>query len=108
LQKLRGSACYIEDELRGMQTAIERQQQESTSTMQALRSIASDKGARKALIVGLGLMLFQQLSGINAVIFYTVIIFDAAGSTLSPSVATIIVGVVQVIVSFAATLLVDR
>ncbi|XP_059469654.1 facilitated trehalose transporter Tret1-like [Neocloeon triangulifer] len=108
LQRLRGDGCYITEELRQMQTALERQRAETTSQMEALKSIFKEKASRKALMVGLGLMLFQQLSGINAVIFYTVIIFDAAGSTLSPSVATIIVGVVQVVISFLALLLVDR
>ncbi|KAJ4426299.1 hypothetical protein ANN_27113 [Periplaneta americana] len=67
-----------------------------------------DPGARRALVVGLGLMVFQQLSGINAVIFYSVDIFEAAGSTLDPKVAAIIVGVVQVVMSYAASAAVDR
>ena len=108
LQKLRGDGCYIAEELRTMQTAVQRQQAETTSQMQALRSILTERVSRKAMLIGLGLMLFQQLSGINAVIFYTVTIFQAAGSTMSPVVATIIVGVVQVVISFLATLLVDR
>jgi len=62
----------------------------------------------KALIIALGLMLFQQLSGINAVIFYTAKIFQAAGSSLDSNVCAIIVGVVQVVTTYVATLLVDR
>ncbi|CAB3365739.1 Hypothetical predicted protein [Cloeon dipterum] len=108
LQRLRGAGCYIDEELRQMQTALDRQRAEATTQMEAFKSIFTEKAARKALLIGLGLMLFQQLSGINAVIFYTVSIFEAAGSTLSPSVSTIIVGIVQVVVSFIATLLVDR
>ncbi|XP_065350463.1 facilitated trehalose transporter Tret1-like [Cloeon dipterum] len=108
LRRLRGAGCYIDEELRQMQTALDRQRAESTTQMEAFKSIFTERAARKALLIGLGLMLFQQLSGINAVIFYTVSIFEAAGSTLSPSVSTIIVGVVQVVVSFIATLLVDR
>ena len=38
-----------------------------------------------------GLMLFQQFSGINAVMFYSVSIFKDSGST-SPHLATIILG----------------
>lgn len=53
-------------------------------------------------------MFFQQFSGINAVIFYTVTIFKSAGSTMDPQVSSIIVGVVQVLVTFAAAVLVER
>ncbi|KAH8276623.1 hypothetical protein KR018_008275, partial [Drosophila ironensis] len=58
--------------------------------------------------ISLGLMFFQQLSGINAVIFYTVSIFEDAGSTIDGHVCTIIVGVVNFLATFMATLLIDR
>lgn len=54
------------------------------------------------------LMFFQQFSGINAVIFFTVDIFKMAGSSLNPSYCSIIVGVVQVLMTFVAAILVER
>lgn len=54
------------------------------------------------------LMFFQQFSGINAVIFFVVDIFEMAGSSLDPSDCSIIVGVVQVLMTFAAAALVER
>lgn len=61
-----------------------------------------------ALIISLALMLFQQFSGINAVIFYAQSIFEAAGSTLDPAICTIIVGVVQVVMTVASALLIEK
>lgn len=61
-----------------------------------------------ALIISLALMLFQQFSGINAVIFFAQNIFEAAGSTLDPAVCSIIVGVVQVVMTVASALLIEK
>ncbi|XP_034245313.1 facilitated trehalose transporter Tret1-like [Thrips palmi] len=62
----------------------------------------------RAVCLVLGLMGVQQLCGINAIIFYTVDIFEAAGSSLSPWVATMIVGAVQVAASVVSFFVVDR
>ena len=52
------------------------------------------------LLISLGLMFFQQWSGVNAVIFYTVSIFDAADSAIEKNLATIIVGITQFLATF--------
>lgn len=39
---------------------------------------------------------------------YTVSMFEDSGSSLSPNISSIVVGVIQVLGSFASTLLVDR
>jgi sugar porter (SP) family MFS transporter len=66
---------------------------------------------RKALWVGLGLALFQQITGINAIIYYADQIFDVAGLT-SPTAqadATMLcVGAVNVLATFIAIAFVDR
>ncbi|OWR51015.1 sugar transporter [Danaus plexippus plexippus] len=62
----------------------------------------------KSILIALGLMLFQQLSGINAVIFYTVKIFNMSGSSVDGNLSTIIVGLVNFISTFVATALIDR
>src|SRR5690348_8545412 len=53
-------------------------------------------------------MLFQQLSGINAVIFFVEQIFTDAGSSLKPEISSIIVGIVQVIATLASMVLIDK
>ena len=62
----------------------------------------------KALGIVACLMLFRQLSGINAVIYYTVSIFNEAGTSLSAFTSTIVVGVSQVVFTYLSSLLVER
>ncbi|KAK4490320.1 hypothetical protein RD792_000988 [Penstemon davidsonii] len=59
------------------------------------------------LMIGIGLLVLQQLSGVNGVIFYSTTIFESAGITSSNS-ATVGVGAVQVIATAVATWLVDK
>ncbi|XVE94705.1 hypothetical protein REPUB_Repub02eG0031800 [Reevesia pubescens] len=59
------------------------------------------------LMVGIGLLMLQQLCGINGVLFYSSTIFAAAGVTNS-NVATLGVGVIQVIATAVTTWLVDK
>jgi len=65
---------------------------------------------RKALIVGVGLGLFQQFTGINTVIYYAPSIYKLAGMTSDSGsiLATAGVGLVNVIMTVVALLLIDR
>lgn len=65
---------------------------------------------RPALLVGIGLAVFQQVTGINAVIYYAPQIFQAAGFTsdLTSLAATTGIGVINVLATFIAIGLVDR
>ncbi|GER91992.1 MFS transporter [Dictyobacter vulcani] len=67
-------------------------------------------GVRMALLVGVGLAVFQQFVGINTVIYYAPTIFQAAGfaSASSAILATSVVGVVNVLATIVALVLVDR
>lgn len=105
LRRLRGAAYRgTKAELGEMQRNLQEAARNEASIGELLKSHA----VIRALIICLGLMVFQQVSGINAIMFYTVKIFKAAGSTLEPSIATIIVGVVQVAATLSAALLVER
>ncbi|XP_037813161.1 facilitated trehalose transporter Tret1 isoform X2 [Lucilia sericata] len=62
----------------------------------------------KALCISLGLMFFQQLSGINAVIFYSTDIFRDAETGIDENLSTIVVGIMQVIATFISVMVVDK
>ena len=103
LQWLRGSFNDVEFELEAIQINYEMSSQTSSS----LRDVFTRRHIRPFLLC-MGLMLIQQLSGINAVIFYTVAIFEMSGSTISGHLSTIIVGVVNLLATFVANAVIDK
>ncbi|CAL7946697.1 unnamed protein product [Xylocopa violacea] len=105
LQWLRGKGTDITDEL----TAVEKLHVESERNVsQGAFMVLFKKGHLKPFLISLGLMFFQQLSGINAVIFYTVQIFKDAGSSIDENISTIIVGIVNFISTFVAAAVIDK
>jgi len=65
------------------------------------------KGVRKQFFVGCMLMVFQQFSGINAVIFFSSSILQSGGID-DPNEGGLIVMAVQVLMTGVAVLLMDR
>lgn len=65
---------------------------------------------RPALVVSMGLFFLQQLSGINAVIYYAPIVFKEAGfdSSATQILATVGIGIVNVAMTIVGMMLVDR
>ncbi|XP_011065319.1 PREDICTED: facilitated trehalose transporter Tret1-like isoform X1 [Acromyrmex echinatior] len=101
LKHLRGIRYSTEAEL----TRLEFQ----ASEMREIKPNISDlKNYQKATYIILGLMFFQQLSGVNILIFYAKKIFDDAGSILNSSTSSVIIGVVQVIGTYFSTVLIER
>ncbi|KAJ9579238.1 hypothetical protein L9F63_024654 [Diploptera punctata] len=62
----------------------------------------------KSLFLVVGLNVFKQLTGICPVIYYTVDIFRASGSELSPYYCTLIVGSVELLPNLIAIFAMDR
>jgi len=58
--------------------------------------------------ISMAIMFFQQFTGINAIVYNTVIIFQMAGSTIDSHYATIIVGFVQLVFTASSGFFVDR
>ncbi|KAH8279188.1 hypothetical protein KR026_003382, partial [Drosophila bipectinata] len=105
LSWLRGKDADVESELKVLMVAqAEADNQATQHTLVELMKLRN----LKPLSISLGLMFFQQFSGINAVIFYTVSIFKEAGTSIDSYVCTIIVGVVNFMATFAASALIDR
>lgn len=65
---------------------------------------------RPALIVGIGLAIFQQVTGINTVIYYAPIIIQSAGisSASGAILATAGIGAVNVLMTIVSMWLIDR
>ncbi|QCS45013.1 sugar porter family MFS transporter [Natrinema versiforme] len=64
---------------------------------------------RPMLIVGVGLAVFQQVTGINTVIYYAPTILESTGFEDTASIlATAGIGVVNVVMTIVAVLLIDR
>ncbi|TAM82749.1 MAG: sugar porter family MFS transporter [Acidobacteria bacterium] len=65
---------------------------------------------RKPLIIGVGLAIFTQITGVNAIIYYTPTILQMAGfkSASSAILATVLVGGVNLMMTIVALFLLDR
>lgn len=104
LKRLRGDQYDYNNELTEMQIEHEMMKQRPHSWLSIFRRGAS----RRALFITVVLVTLTQLSGINAVIFYTGFIFGSSKTGIESSMATIIVGIMQVLATFVASLTVDR
>ena len=100
--------------LRGPEYDVEEESLEIEANIQMLRGqrttlteFVSTKSLMKPLFISLGLMFFQQASGVNCVIFYANEIFKSAGYTTNPHIPTVIVGAVLVATTIVACVLMD-
>ena len=96
-----------EDEVDNEMNEI-RQVEEEEEQQAGVRELLSP-WVRPILMVGLGLAIFQQLVGINTVIYYAPTIIKSTGLGSSASIfATIGIGVVNVAMTVVAILIIDR
>ncbi|KAF7995230.1 hypothetical protein HCN44_004702 [Aphidius gifuensis] len=104
LKIFRGNNYNLTNEISEMQEEAEKTASKKSSIFDLIRTA----GRRRAILASLGCMIFQQLSGINAVVFYTVQIFKAAKMDDFAGPAAIAVAFVQVIMAGVAALIVDK
>ncbi|GAB6023279.1 Facilitated trehalose transporter Tret1 [Chamberlinius hualienensis] len=88
---LRGKSVNIDAEISELKEMVE------SAKDKASFSDFAQPQLWKPLAISVGLMIFQQFSGINVVMFYTVDIFQMANIDMDPNLQTIVVGVVGVV-----------
>ncbi len=101
LQRIRGSS-QVQAEIKEIRASLREQ---GGGWPDLLRP-----GVRPALLVGVGLAIFQQITGINTIIYYAPTIFQASGfqSASASILATAGVGAMNVLMTIVAIRLLDR
>ncbi|KAH0738688.1 hypothetical protein KY290_037393 [Solanum tuberosum] len=102
LRKLRGTDADISEEAAEIKDYIE--------TLEKLPKVnlfdLFQRRYSSSLIVGVGLMVFQQFGGINGICFYTGSIFESSG--FPSDIGTIIYAIIQVPITALGAALIDR
>ncbi|XP_017283267.1 solute carrier family 2, facilitated glucose transporter member 8 [Kryptolebias marmoratus] len=101
LHFLRGPDAPVEWECTRIEEACE--EQGSSFHLSDLR----DPGIYKPLMIGVMLMVFQQMTGINAIMFYAETIFKQAHFENS-DLASVIIALIQVVFTAIAALIMDK
>ena len=93
----------VEDEIRDIRR-VEQQQRGQAGYGELLA-----RWVRPALVVGIGLAVFQQFVGINTIIYYAPTIIASTGlANVASILATVGIGVVNVLMTVVAILAIDR
>lgn len=105
IRTLRGDKYNAKLELSYLQ---ELQAKASNEPKSSFMAEFRNRSTFRAFVLIVTLFFFFQMSGVNAILFYTTSIFIQAGVTLDPALATIIIGLTQVIATLATAAFVDR
>ncbi|XP_062180523.1 sugar transporter ERD6-like 4 [Phragmites australis] len=103
LQVLRGFQTDITAEVNEIKRSVTSSRRRTTIRFADIKQ----KRYSVPLMIGIGLLVLQQVSGVNGILFYAGSIFKAAGITNS-NLATFGLGVVQVIATGVTTWLTDK
>jgi SP family galactose:H+ symporter-like MFS transporter len=103
LQRLYDDPADVETEIREVH-------EQNAQPKQGWGLLRTNSNFRRSVLLGAALQIFQQLTGINVVMYYAPRIFGLAGFATHEQQlwATVIVGLVNVIATFGAIALVDR
>ncbi|CAL4073794.1 unnamed protein product [Meganyctiphanes norvegica] len=103
LQYFRGKNYPVDDEFKEMRQSVNLAMQNKIQLSDLLKPYYL-----KPMGISLMLMFYQQFSGINAIMFNLVTIFETTGSSMSTTLSSCLVALVQVVGTFSASLLMDR
>ncbi|XP_037641435.1 solute carrier family 2, facilitated glucose transporter member 3 isoform X2 [Sebastes umbrosus] len=103
LVRLRGTEDVSDDIKEMKEEGMKMSMEKKVTILELFRS----RNYRQPIIIAIVLQLSQQLSGINAVFYYSTGIFDTAGVT-QPIYATIGAGVVNTVFTVVSLFLVER
>ncbi|KAF5287671.1 hypothetical protein FQR65_LT12201 [Abscondita terminalis] len=92
----------VEDELKDIAKSVEE------DAKVKFLNLFSTKMYRKSLMINVGMLTGQQLSGMVAIIFYSQTVFDEAIDTISPLMAVVIVQSVQMVSASVSSVLTDK
>lgn len=103
MKKLRGAEYDSSAEIASMQEQVDQDRAKQGKFWTFMKM----KHSIKSFLICCALMVYQQLSGINAVIFYTSDIFKE-GSALDSGWSSILVGVIQVVATLGASYFIEK
>ena len=103
LTRIRGTSD-VDAEMKEIESTIDQEEKKGTISELLAPSL------RPALVVGIGLAIFQQVTGINTVIYYAPIMIQSAGisSASGAILATAGIGIVNVLMTIVSMWLIDR
>ncbi|XP_046650497.1 facilitated trehalose transporter Tret1-like isoform X1 [Daphnia pulicaria] len=103
LQWLRGNLFNVEAELAQIKSRVIEDKTQQLNLRDFLRP-----WAYKPILIGIAVMVFQQFSGLNAALFYSVEILQVAGSNLDALVSAVVVIITLLIGNFLGAVVVGR
>lgn len=104
LKRLRNEDDNIADEMKQLQTNAAKENEMKGKCKETM----SHKATKKATFICMMLMVFQQFTGINAIMFYTETIFSCANIEVNSALQTITVGLVQIVATLVSAVTIDK
>lgn len=104
-----GGEEYAENEIIQIKKGLQTTSNAKKETPKQLRNKLFSKQLRLVLTIGFGLAIFQQVSGINAILYYAPMIFEMTGEGQNSAfIQSMIIGCVFVVVTVLSMFLIDK